>query len=349
MPVNTITRSLLQECGFFDTRLARRLRADPVGLVDAGARWGISEQFAVAAPLFSALAFEPDTEEAVRVEEHGKGVDWARFRVEAKALGRDHGAFDLHLYARANNSSKFPVSPTAMDRYGLVGFELQKIVSVPTNPLDAVIFDPSMPPRAGEVVKLDTQGMELDILQGAARTLTERTVCLIAEAHLYSLYAGAPFFADLDQLLRAAGFTFIAFSDFQHRSSKRLDKRNHWSRERFFQADALYFRDPLSGPQPAPPRVVDVAILMAVLLGFFDLALEWAAAAERNGVPSGDVMATIEKLSRLEPSTAERDAAELLGAIRRNPELGHVLIGKFIDERRDLPTFNDVRLPEPGA
>jgi FkbM family methyltransferase len=340
-----VTREALRDNGFFETGLGRRLAADPIGLLDVGARWGISAEFAVAAPLFSVLAFEPDPDEAPRVAERSRSLDWAGFQVEAKALGPDHNPLALNLYSRANNSSIRPVSADAKSRYSLGGFELTDILLVPASPLDAIVFNSSTPPRTGEVIKLDTQGAELDIMHGGARTLVDRTMCLITEVHFFQLYKGAPFFAEIDQHLRGIGFTFIGFSDFQHRSSKRLDKRTHWSRERVFQADAIYFRDPLNTAQPISLRRIDVAILMAVLLGFFDLALEWATVEEGMGVPTDDLVAAIEAISAIEPGNIETELAALIGAIRRHPGLGHVLTGKFIDSRRDLPTFHDIPAP----
>jgi hypothetical protein len=193
----------------------------------------------------------------------------------------------------------------------------------------------------GEVVKLDTQGAELDILHGAARTLAERTICLITEVHFFKLYDGAPFFADIDGHLRAAGFTLIGFSDFQFRSSKRLDKRTHWSRERVFQADAIYFRDPLTATAPAL-RSVDVAVMMAVLLGFFDLALEWLTIASQCGLEIAALVSAIESLSAVDTRETEPQVLKLAQNVRRNPQLTHALIGKFVDTWRDMPTFHDI-------
>ena len=343
----SLTRDRLQQGGFFDTGLARRLAADPVGLVDVGARWGISPEFAAAAPLFSALAFEPDPEEARRVLDKGRGQGWAGFAVEAKALGRDERPLALNLYSRANNSSIHPVSPRAKVRYALGGFELERVLSVPARSLDAIVFGDA-PARAGEVVKLDTQGAELDILAGAERTLHERTVCIITEAHFFRLYDGAPFFAEIDPHLRGLGFTFIGFSDFQNRSSKRLDKRTHWGRERVFQADAIYFRDPLDAKETATPRVVDVAVLMAVLLGYFDLALEWAAFGEEIGLAATDLGAAIDRIASVDPAEPPNEIAALLAAIERDPRHGHVLVGKLVDRYRDLTTFHDIPIEPTG-
>jgi FkbM family methyltransferase len=349
MAAQRLTREGLHRSGFFQTALGKRLAADPVGLIDVGARWGISSEFAVGAPLFAALAFEPDPEEAQRVGEKGASEDWAAFAVEAKALSADDRPLSLNLYSRANNSSIHPVSQEAKARYALTGFDLTRVISVPASPLDGVVFRPGAHPRAGEVVKLDTQGAELDIMHGGRRTLTERTQCLICEAHFFQLYDGAPFFAEIDQHLRNLGFTFIGFSDFQNRSTKRLDKRTHWGRERVFQADAVYFRDPALAGHAADPRARDVAVFMAVLLGYFDLALEWASGDDGVGSPPADLVAAIDTLSLVGPQDVTAEIAALSETVKRLPELGHVLAGKFVDERRDLATFHDITVPQDSG
>jgi FkbM family methyltransferase len=341
-----LTEDKLRTCGFFSTGLGRRLAADPVGLVDAGARWGISKEFAVGAPLFAALAFEPDPQEAERVEAKGHAENWAAFAVEPIALGQNFGPMPLNLYSRANNSSIYPVSEHAKKRYELGGFELTRVLSVPTKPLDAVAFGSNKTSRVGEVIKLDTQGAELEIIRGAKRTLQERTVCLITEAHFFPLYSGAPYFSDLDRELRELGFAFMGFSDFQNRSTKRLDKRRHWGRERVFQADAIYFRDPAAESCSATARVIDIAIFMAVLLGFFDLAIEWLGFADHLEGDAANVRAAIECISALHDGKPLKELEDLVEAARRNPALAHVITSKFVDQRRDLATFHEISLPD---
>jgi FkbM family methyltransferase len=346
MPPPKLTREALRHHGFFDTPLAARLRADPAGLIDVGARWGISQEFAVAAPLFSALAFEPDPDEVPRVAAKGQSEDWAAFAVSGTALGRDTGTLDLNVYSRPNNSSIYPVSPAARARYNLGGFELTKTLQVGCLSLDSVIFNGAVGPRVGEVIKLDTQGSELEIIDGGLRTLRARTICLMTEVQFFRLYDGAPMFSDIDAPLRSLGFTFIGFSDFQNRSSKRLDKRVHWSRERVFQADAIYFRDPLVDGANAGKRGVDVAVFLAVLLGYFDLALEWSACAQSLGIEMGDLDLVIERISAVGAGELDTELKALSDAARRHPELGHVLAGKFVDERRDFATFHDISITE---
>lgn len=336
----------LAAAGFFHTGLSTRLAADPVGLIDVGARWGISPEFRVASRLFAALAFEPDAAEAARIVESAADQGWADFDCAAVALGAAEGEVDLHLYSRANNSSVFPVSEQAKRRYALTGFDLTEKLTVPVAPLDPIVRRSGV--RAGEVIKLDTQGAELDILRGGVETLRDRCICLVTEAQFFALYDGAPQFTDIDTYVRAHGLTLIGFSDFQNRSTKQLDKRSHWGRERVFQADAIYFRDPAVADK-YDARGADVAVLMAVLLGYFDLALEWVQVAQRNGGDMRGVPEAIAGLSRVSPDDVQTTLHQLSAAVRAEPDLGHAILGKFVDSRRDLTTFHDIATAAPPA
>jgi hypothetical protein len=127
--------------------------------------------------------------------------------------------------------------------------------------------------------------------------------------------------------------------------------RNVWTsvtiggRERVFQANAIYFRDPLVAPQTMTPRSVDVAILMAILLGYFDLALEWAALGDGLGAAAADLAGAVDRIAKVDPAESRAELAALIEAIDRDPQLGHVLVGKFVDRFRDLATFHDIAVP----
>ena len=47
-------------------------------------------------------------------------------------------------------------------------------------------------------------------------------------------------------------------------------------------------------------------------------------------------------IGRQQPLT---EVEALLAAIRRHPDLAHVLVSKFVDGRRDFATFHDIPAP----
>jgi hypothetical protein len=85
---------------------------------------------------------------------------------------------------------------------------------------------------------------------------------------------------------------------------------------------------------------------MAILLGYFDLALEWAAIGDGDGGSADDLTAAIDALSSINPQDAMAELTELGNAAKRSPALSHVVASKFVDQRRDLTTFHDIPLPK---
>ena len=330
------------QSGFRETGLFSDLTTDPIGLVDIGARWGVSEIFQPAAETFDVIAFEADPEEAERLARSvASSAPWSRVQILPFALADKRRLVTLHLLQRANNSSILPVDPKWHQRYSLAGFEPVKEIELPAVPLDDVVFGDAAGSRHGEIIKIDTQGAELLVFQGAERTLVERTLCIVCEASFFSVYQGAPLFSELELHLRQRGFSFYGFLDIQQRSTRRLDKRTTRGRERFMQADAVFFKDPVD-QNLTDRRAIGIVAIAATLLGFFDLALE-AAARLPNGADVGDA---IKRLAAIAPADVSRDVAKLNRQIAANTEHAAVHLGRLVDTLRDVHTYHDTVLPE---
>lgn len=339
-------RARLDESGFSKTRLFQDLQSQPAGLVDIGARWGISEIFHLSAELLDVLGFEADPAEAAHlVETAGKSAAWAGFKILPNAIADKRGPVTLHLLRRANNSSILPVDPKWYERYSLAGFELEKKIQLDAVPLDDIVFgEVGKGSRYGELLKVDTQGAELRIFKGAERTLRERTLCIICEASFFTVYDGAPLFSELELYLRERGFSFYGFLDFQQRSTRRLDKRLTRGRERYMQADAIFFKDPADQKIP-DVRSLEVLVLAATVLGFFDFALEVASLIP-GGAP--DVSDAIRHLAAISPEAVANDVTALAKNVAAHPELSAVYVGKMLDNLRDIHTYHEVKLPPAG-
>ena len=339
-----VTHAFLSAAGFFDTPLAQRLAAAPMGLVDVGARWGVDELFRPLAPIVGAVAFEPDAEEAKRIVEREKGAGWAGIKVLTAALGSKVERATLHLLARPNNSSLYPVVPSVAERYKLLGFELVREIPLDLVPLDALIFGGELQdPHVGEVIKLDVQGAEASVIAGAARTLSERTQCVICEVPFFAAYQGIELFSELELMLRAKGLSFYGFIDFQHRSTKRLDKRATLGRERMMQADAVFFRDPLAADiGTAGQRQLSILFVMALVLGYFDFCLEIVDLLPHGERPT---LSDLVRAAAAVDGAKDNAALEALMAARATPADLHLALGRLVDRRRDFTTFHDVTLP----
>ena len=57
-----------------------------------------------------------------------------------------------------------------------------------------------------DFIKVDTQGSELFVLQGASQVLGQHVVGVEVEVEFASIYGGQPLFADVDRHMREHGF-----------------------------------------------------------------------------------------------------------------------------------------------
>lgn len=122
------------------------------------------------------------------------------------ALGAAPGTAEINVAGNSVSSSLLEVdarSIAAAPESGFVGKEKVEI-----RPLDGVA-DPAWPrPLA---LKIDTQGYEREVLDGAAATLPE-VVLILVEMSLTPLYRGAPGFAELYATIENLGFRCIGMT-----------------------------------------------------------------------------------------------------------------------------------------
>ncbi|CAO3362845.1 FkbM family methyltransferase [Azospirillum melinis] len=334
---------------------ARVLRAAPLGLIDVGARGDVDPLFQQLASLTALLGFEPDAGEAARLQRDG-AAGWAGFRIEATALAERAGPVTLHLAAADTNHSLRPANAAFIDRYAMVKFLPAGEVRLQARTMDEVVFAPDGHPHWGELLKIDTQGTELEILRGAERTLAERTVAIVCEVEFAEVYRGQSLFSDVERFLRDRGFSFYGFSELHGRSRKSLDKRRAAGRERLLWSDAIFFKDPFAageGARPAPlaDRALHALFATALMLGYYDFAVELAAALPGDGGGPARVRALVHELvhdlGAVDPAAGRAAVERLLAEMTARPELANILLGQFVDRRRSLCDYDDQPVDSP--
>lgn len=128
-----------------------------------------------------------------------------RWRAIQVALGRAETRAPLFVARNSYSSSLFPA--TVEHERAAPGAQAVRHVEVEVRRLDAIVDD--LIGSAGRpLLKLDTQGSELDILEGAGSSLV-RFAAAHVELSIVPMYAGGPLMADVIDWLEARGFILV--------------------------------------------------------------------------------------------------------------------------------------------
>lgn len=289
-------------------------------VVDVGCRWGFAAAWEQLGDHCQVVGFDPDVAECERLREHYRSAP--QVQVVPLALGAVSGPATLHVTKDPSGNSLYPTVLDVVERFpALAGGQVEHTVDITLTTLDEWCA------QAGrdrvDVIKIDTQGSELEVLRGAARTLA--TVRAIeVEVEFNPLYEGVALFGDIDRFLRDHGFVLWRLRDLAHyaqvgsaaewraQETQHYDgyqARYHAGAGQLFWANAYFVKADVAAPDRAAgwtQLVRDACVTSA--LGFRDLA---GVAVEHARVSApADVAATLE-LALSEDRLAARRQAEL--------------------------------------
>jgi FkbM family methyltransferase len=252
--------------------LEELLQEEPIILVDAGARGGIPKHWRPVEPWLRVIGFEPDARSLDSLDESD------RRRTFPKALASRPGSVTLHLTAEAGDSSVLVPNRPFVDRFPRAErFDVVGTQTVSGDTLDNQLAADGI--DRVDFIKLDTQGSELMILEGARQTLGRGVFGVEVEVELNPIYQQQPLFSDVDRFLRSLGYELfdLELRRWKHRAGEDLAL----TRGQVAWGDALFLLDPertqlvvrqgddLSVPTLA--RIVSICLLYN--LGDYALAL----------------------------------------------------------------------------
>lgn len=333
---------------FMNSQVGQSLTANPLGFIDIGARGGAHDLVEPIAKLTAVLGFEPDLAECDRLMKMPAVYEpWAKFLLKPVALAGNKGRATLKLLSSNTNHSLLSPNTDFTERYRMVKWQEIGQCPLETDTLDAVLDEADVKSgRWAEFLKIDTQGTEYEILEGATRALKNETVAVIAEVAFCELYKNQKLFSDVDALMRQNGFSFYGFTTLHTRSQKYLDKKSFATRERVIYTDAIFFKDPLPGGYTGvfEERHAYSLFTIALLLGFYDFALElangtWLKSASQEERTRIETL--IQWCARKNPEDAIQEINKVAQLANENPELSNVIVGGFVDQRRFYCDYDD--------
>ncbi len=224
-----------------------------LNIIDVGARWGTVDAWFRVAPLARIFGFEPDAVECQRLNSLFKS-DSEQFY--PYALGRVDGDATRYVTGEPACSSLFPSSEFMRERFPTLRSDMApaRETLIPVKRMETWAAMSEV--KRVDFIKIDTQGSELDVLQGA-NDLLDECIGVEAEVMFSPLYKNQPLFADIDAYLRGRGFTLWRLSNLAHyaeRPNSRLlnsstvhfdlTSVHHQTGDgRLVWANAIYFKD----------------------------------------------------------------------------------------------------------
>ena len=252
--------------------------------VDCGARGEVAKGLVDLFPDARYVGFEPDMDECARLSEKGRD----RYSYFPVAAGARSETKTFYLTQNLGCSSLLVPNQGFLDGFMGCGpfFNV-----VETRPVQVVALDSYLPDKGVhdvDFLELDTQGTELDILQGAESFLSSGVLGLRVEVEFSEMYLNQPLFADVDAYLRP--FDFMLFDLKRYHLRRKACPRDVDTEGQLLWGQALYLKDYHAlRRQNNQEKMVKLAIV-AAFHGFHDYALEIVDFLVDGG--TGDLPAT---------------------------------------------------------
>jgi len=178
------------------------LEKHPLVVCDIGARGGAPDELVSFYPFMTYHAFDADAKECARL--NAAMHPYHSLRVFPLFIGGAAGRILFNLYQEPGQSSVYQPASRYKELFGGNEFGIASQCSVETTTLDAVYKDLATP----DVIKLDTQGSELDILRGASSALNTTTLVEV-EVEFIPAYEGQPLFHQVFEFMLDHGFELL--------------------------------------------------------------------------------------------------------------------------------------------
>lgn len=276
----------------------------PFTVLDVGARGGLSAPWSRFQGICRGLLFEPDPQEAQRLQDVGSEAVVYPYAVAGKT-----GRRPFYVLRHRGSSSLYPPNMEYLNQFPEPElFDIDATVEVEVYSLDDLAKHKDLEPF--DFVKLDVQGAELEILEGGEALIRERALGLQVEVEFQTMYEGQPLFRDVDRFV--AEKLELDIQDVRYTCWRRNNDAWHADKGQVVFGDALYFLHPDKVSQRAHEAesgrgevIVKKAVFMGAAFGFFDYSKAVIEAARTSAIVTDSratkLLATIQDIRRSPP------------------------------------------------
>lgn len=172
------------------------------------------------------VSFEPEPQALQQARRRMEGdADWTGVQL---ALGREAGRQVLNVHSRSLFSSFLPMNEYGVGEYGGT---IERLEDVEVARLDDVAAQ-YLSPDDRVLLKVDTQGYDVEVIDGGRKTIADNVVALQVEVPVRNIYEGAPTLVEMVDLVDDLGFDVTWISPFSRRPDLRLVECDFVARRR---------------------------------------------------------------------------------------------------------------------
>lgn len=197
-----------------------------------------------------------------RCEELNRGAPRG-MRFYARALARGDETRPIYETVDPLCASLYEPDTRFCDVFNnLDGQRIARVAEVRTSSLDTFLADERLP--APDFIKMDVQGAELEVLQGADGALRD-LLGVISEALFVPMYKNQPLYGEIDAFLRNHGFMLHTFLGFGGRAMKPLARNGMANYPvQMLWTDAFFVRDLLDVRGFSDAQLLKLAVMLDV-------------------------------------------------------------------------------------
>jgi len=247
----------------------------PLVLADIGASGGLEPNWKPAQKYLQVIGFEPDRRGFIDLE---KKKD-SNVRYLNIGLHKERTSIKYYFTKNQQTSSIFKPNREFLNKFPESGrFDIVGSENIEVDTLDEQFRIHNI--TEVDFIKIDTQGSELFVLQGATEIIRNHVFGLEVEVEFAEMYQNQPLFSDVNSFIKRQGFQLF---DIQSTYWKReIGKDYHKKRGQLIFGNALYFResdkfskiiDDIQDSAEKKSKVLK-AISICFLYGYFDYAME---------------------------------------------------------------------------
>src|SRR6185295_2748600 len=199
------------------------------------------------------------------------------------ALGRTTGKQPFYVLRASTGSSFYPPNDDVQQFLNDSTYRhIERVVDIDTTSIPDFLrrFNRPMP----NLLKLDTQGSELDILQSIDGEAWDSVLAIETEVEFIEVYRNQPQFSDVDAFLRSKGMLLFDLRTAREYCCAHDDPAHYMKKHygfthgrqdmsaRLYAGDALYIRDAFNNPPRTRALLLKLIATLLIYL-YFDYAI----------------------------------------------------------------------------